>query len=111
MSLTDFDHRKQIESTLARVADFIRAARRDLGQNRAVDLTGLEERVRALYDAAKAAQEKSPKKVDMNINALQADLHSLSEELAAWYEANKRDNDAAQRHSAVSAYGKVSDDS
>lgn len=110
MTLTDFDHRKQLESTIAKVADFIRAARRDLGQNRSVDLTGLEDRVRALYDAARAAQDNSPTKIDINISVLQTDLHALGEDLTAWYEANKRDNDAAQRHSAVSAYGKASDD-
>lgn len=111
MSLTEFDHRKSIESTLAKAADFIRAARRDLGQNRSVDLIGLEERVRALYDAAQAAKDKAPDKINKKINALQADLHALSEDLTNWYEANKRDQDAAQRHSAVSAYGKASDDS
>ena len=110
MTLTDFDHRKQLDSTIARVADFIRAARRDLGQNRSVDLTGLEDRVRALYDAARAAQDNYPTEIDSNISILQADLHALGEDLTAWYEANKRDNDAAQRHSAVSAYGKASDD-
>lgn len=110
MSLTDFDHRKHIESTIARAADFIRAARRDLGQNRAVDLTGLEEKVRALYESAKAAQDKTPDQVNNKINMLRSELHALSEELTTWYEANKRDHDAAQRHSAVSAYGKASDD-
>lgn len=110
MSLTDFDHRKQIESTIARAADFIRAARRDLGRNRGVDLTGLEERVRALYDSAKAAQDKTPEQLSNKLSVLQSELHALSEELTTWYEANKRDNDAAQRHSAVSAYGKASDD-
>lgn len=110
MSLTDFDHRKTIEATITKAADFIRAARRDLGQNRAVDLTGLEERVRALYAAAKAAQDETPDQMSNKIRVLQADLHALSEELSSWYEANKRDNDAAQRHSAVNAYGKASDD-
>ena len=110
MSLTEFDHRKKIESTLAKAADFIRAARRDLAQNREVDLTGLEDRVRALYDAAKAAQDKAPEQMNNKIGALQADLHALGEELASWYDANKRDNDAAQRRSAVSAYDKASDE-
>lgn len=110
MSLTDFDHRKTIESALAKAADFIRAARRDLGQNRAVDLTGLEQRIRALYDAALAAQDKTPEQMNDRIGALQADLHALSEELTNWYESNVRDQDAAQRHSAVSAYGKASDE-
>lgn len=110
MSLTDFDHRQRIESALAKAADFIRAARRDIGQNRSVDLTGLEERIRALYDAAQAARDKTPERMNGKIGALQADLHALSEELTSWYEANRRDHDAAQRHSAVSAYGKASDD-
>ncbi len=111
MSMSDFDHRKTIEATLIKVADFIRAARRDLGQNRAVDLTGLEERVRALYEAAKAAQDQKPGQMNNKIGSLQADLHALSEELTSWYDANKRDHDAAQRQSAVSAYGKASDES
>lgn len=110
MSLSDFDHRKTIELTLAKAADFVRAARRDLGQNRPVDLTGLEDRVRALYNAAKAAEGQTPKTIDNKIKILQADLRALSEDLTNWYEANKRDQDAAQRHSAVSAYGKASDD-
>jgi len=110
MSLTDFDHRKTIEATLIKAADFIRAARRDLGQNRAVDLTGLEDRVRALYDAAKAARDQKPEQLDNKIGALQAEIHALSEELTSWYEANRRDHDAAQRNSAVSAYGRASDD-
>lgn len=110
MSLTDFDHRAHVELIITKAADFIRAARRDLGQNRPVDLTGLEDRIRALHDAAKSAQGKPPKELNTKIGALQADLHALGEELTHWYEANKRDHDAAQRHSAVSAYGKASDD-
>ncbi len=110
MTPTDFDHRKHIETTLARAADFIRSARRDLSRNRSVDLTGLEDRVRALYEAAHAAQDKAPDQFNNKINEMQGELHALGDELTAWYEASKRDHDAAQRHSAVSAYGKASDD-
>ncbi len=110
MSLTDFDHRKQIESTMTRAADFIRAARRDLGRSRAVDLTGLEDKIRALSEAVKASRDKTPEQINNKINSLQAEVHALGEELTTWYEASKRDHDAAQRHSAVSAYGKASDD-
>ncbi len=94
-----------------KVTSLIASARRLLGEQRMVDLTALEGKVRTLCDAARQLPASEDGRMKATVKAIMDDLGRLQEDLDEQYRAVAEHIERTTRGPALEAYAKTQTDS